>query len=241
MHTLVMNTLSSRSSHCFPIANKQQAFSLIELLAVIAVLGLLTAILIPVVGGLRGEAARSENASNLRQLGNALNLHMVEHNGLGPYDAQDRGSNGIGKWLLGNRLVVFGPLLPYLDIETSPVPDETPRLFLSPVSTEERLARVGGPGGVETNYWMNPEVSYSGRASDIRPASLPGERAAIVDLVKWWDPLPMHNNEGKGLFVLRMNGSVEWISTEETIGFPGWNWAALDNVSKTREGLSSSD
>jgi len=50
-------------------------FTLIELLTVIAIVGILSAILIPVVGKMRTSALRSESASNLRQVFSACQLY----------------------------------------------------------------------------------------------------------------------------------------------------------------------
>ncbi|MEY4488304.1 MAG: hypothetical protein RIQ79_812 [Verrucomicrobiota bacterium] len=54
------------------------AFTLIELLTVIAIIGILAAIIIPTVGRVRAKAASTKSASNLRQLGIALNLCIAE-------------------------------------------------------------------------------------------------------------------------------------------------------------------
>ncbi|WPJ95580.1 prepilin-type N-terminal cleavage/methylation domain-containing protein [Coraliomargarita algicola] len=57
----------------------KRAFTLIELLAVIAVIGVLMAILIPVIAGVRARAHNVECVSNLRQIGTALGLYTGDH------------------------------------------------------------------------------------------------------------------------------------------------------------------
>jgi prepilin-type N-terminal cleavage/methylation domain-containing protein len=57
----------------------RQAFTLIELLTVIAIIGILAAILIPVVGRVRESAKLTITASNLRQIGTGIALYMTEN------------------------------------------------------------------------------------------------------------------------------------------------------------------
>ena len=65
-----------------------QGFTLIELLTVIAIIGILAAILIPVVGAVRESARGASCASNVRQMVSAMHLFAEEHNGMFP-SAQD--------------------------------------------------------------------------------------------------------------------------------------------------------
>lgn len=55
------------------------AFTLIELLTVIAIIGILAGILIPTVGRVREVAQRSVDASNLREIGKAALLYAAEN------------------------------------------------------------------------------------------------------------------------------------------------------------------
>ncbi|MFH1496515.1 MAG: prepilin-type N-terminal cleavage/methylation domain-containing protein [Verrucomicrobiota bacterium] len=58
---------------------RRAAFTLVELLTVIAIIGVLAAILIPIVGRVRDSARSSQCMSNLRQIGVSLKLYITDH------------------------------------------------------------------------------------------------------------------------------------------------------------------
>lgn len=63
----------------FTPASRRRAFTLIELLTVIAIIGILAAIIIPVTAKVRESARRTDCASNLRQIGSALFLYAADN------------------------------------------------------------------------------------------------------------------------------------------------------------------
>jgi prepilin-type N-terminal cleavage/methylation domain-containing protein/prepilin-type processing-associated H-X9-DG protein len=87
------------------MVTRRPAFTLIELLTVIAIIGILAAILVPVVSTVRNTAKLSQCTSNLRQLSMGYLLYADENKGvflsppnwqyvLGPYLKSVGGGNG---------------------------------------------------------------------------------------------------------------------------------------------------
>ncbi len=62
-----------------------RAFTLIEVLVVVAIIALLVAILIPSLSAARMSARRSQSASNMRQIGIAMQMYTQDHKGHMPF------------------------------------------------------------------------------------------------------------------------------------------------------------
>lgn len=62
----------------------RRAFTLLELLVVVAIISLLAALAIPVARDYQEKARSASCVTNLRSLGSALNLYLAENNGVLP-------------------------------------------------------------------------------------------------------------------------------------------------------------
>jgi len=70
--------------YCLAPPRASRAFTLIELLTVIAIIGILAAILIPTVGAVRKTAKGANCIANLRQIGVAINIYPSDNKGYYP-------------------------------------------------------------------------------------------------------------------------------------------------------------
>ncbi|MDR1279475.1 MAG: prepilin-type N-terminal cleavage/methylation domain-containing protein [Opitutaceae bacterium] len=68
-----------------------RAFTLVELLTVIAIIGILAAIIIPTVGKVRETARMTRSLSNLKSIGQAVQLYLADNKDRFPPLGQDKG------------------------------------------------------------------------------------------------------------------------------------------------------
>lgn len=78
-----------------------QAFSLIELLTVVAVIAIITSITIPIIGKARSNAERTTCMSNMRQIGGMMSLFISENDGMFPgFGGLDKeNQSGSKRWM----------------------------------------------------------------------------------------------------------------------------------------------
>ena len=108
-------------------------FSLIELLTVIAISGILAAIIIPTVGNVRETAQRTVDSNNLREIGKAGAIYATDNRDTLPNPAQVNrpiaNGNAYLQW--------FGQLARYADLND-------PNTFISKIDSAVDQAAVAG-------------------------------------------------------------------------------------------------
>jgi prepilin-type N-terminal cleavage/methylation domain-containing protein/prepilin-type processing-associated H-X9-DG protein len=128
-------------------------FTLVELLVVLAIIGVLIALLLPAVQKVRQAAARIQCANNLKQLGIAIHAYQ---NDFGQVPADDNGNDPPGTF--------YTSLLPYVEEGTNSSKAGLPvKLFLCP----SRRSTSVGPrddygAGHHPDWWYQTNPAYFG-------------------------------------------------------------------------------
>lgn len=199
-------------------------FTLIELLTVIAIIGILAAILIPVVGAARERARIAVCANNLRQVGTGVHLYSGDHEDALPPITRTS-SSFTSYWLhYGGQYVNLGLLLQYNYVDDDaiffcPSRDVDPNEALAydgngNVDSEGRRRR----GSFPARYVVNPHWKLT---DDIeRPTEGATE---LMNIVIYSDFVGVEHFSGGGLATrigpvhdglgynrLFGNGSVRW-------------------------------
>lgn len=149
---------------------------MIELLTVIAIIGILAAIVIPTVGSVREKAQRAVDANNLREILKAAQLYADDNHGRLP-DPQNLGNQitaaaPVFRWpgILAKNGVLADPTFyfakndPHFD-GTYPAaildPQSTARNQLDPSFTTNRVLAWEFVGGVKSNDPATTPVAYT--------------------------------------------------------------------------------
>lgn len=201
-----------------------RAFTLIELLTVIAIIGILAAILIPTVGAVRKRALKSQCSSNLHQLGMAINLYVNDNKQVLPNGTLD---NANLQWISTKHrdaLIGYGMTYEMFYCRGNPT-------YTEANMTQANREKVGG-NGIPIGYIYLPGTTYAatdqyGRsiASKYLETRLPklNYRLIATDLNRIFNGSftggvnHSDNDKPVGGNHLYVDGSVKWVEASEFV------------------------
>lgn len=201
--------------------NRGAAFTLIELLTVIAIIGILAAILIPVVGRVRESARQAVCVSNLRQVGVAIQLYIDDHNDVmpGPFY-----SGAIHSFPSPTNSRLSVQIAPYVDVPTPP-PGERAivEVLICPSYYNKAVSDVAfgnsyrlNVGGVRQAFLYGTSELNKGRLKRFSSIEDPSRTYALADdfnpALSSWSPSPLHPDSRNVLF---LSGHVEKVRQDE--------------------------
>lgn len=168
------------------------AFTLVELLVVIAVIALLAALLFPVFLTARGKARETVCLSNLRQIGMGVAMYMQDNDSRYPYavDPSDRAAPANF-----NRFPDFAPDVPQIGLmhEVLQPYVRSPQLFACPADTGFVLCDFSGvqldafPSSHQkygTSYYYRTELAA--RKTGENGVQFPAQINMLMDGVGHW-------------------------------------------------------
>jgi prepilin-type N-terminal cleavage/methylation domain-containing protein/prepilin-type processing-associated H-X9-DG protein len=135
----------------------RRAFTLFELLTVVAILAVLVAVLFPVFGRAREAARRSACLGNLRQIGLAFTMYVDDHDGRMP-DRRDLKLSLPGGWRPWSGWPPSDPRAGWAAVVLAPYARDggiwsCPGVANSPLGRAPQVTQAT-PGGVQVRYWM---------------------------------------------------------------------------------------
>lgn len=186
----VHHVIEARDSfHCgknLSLARQSAAFTLLELLAVIAIIATLVAMLLPAVQQVRASARRTSCASQLKQVGIAVQNYenarrQLPIGFLGPWDRNGNGLNdgaeapSTWQWDFANTGLI-PVLLPFL---------EEMEIYSKLDSNLLRQHTKKQPGQTYYGYWTAGQQTKDAVATEINflrcPAAIAGKQSIYID------------------------------------------------------------
>ncbi|MCG2705518.1 MAG: DUF1559 domain-containing protein [Candidatus Omnitrophica bacterium] len=155
----------------------KKAFTLIELLVVIVIIGILAALIVPVMGRAREGARRAQCANNLRQHGIAWYLYLDDHNECFPKAGDPPSGVGCGVASFGGKAgsslgyetytATMRPLNRYLDVDNT----SSAEIFHCPDDTKASSGDKTNFAAWGNSYSCNWSILAFGSPATQRPLS----------------------------------------------------------------------
>ncbi|MCC6415602.1 MAG: prepilin-type N-terminal cleavage/methylation domain-containing protein [Opitutaceae bacterium] len=181
------------------------AFTLIELLTVIAIIGILAAIVIPTVGSVREKAQRAVDANNLREIAKAAMIYATDNNDRLP------DPDAAGALNAAARVFLWPGILARTGALTDPV------LYFSKVDAQfngvapTAILAPGNRNTLDASFTNGRELSYEfvGGLKMSDPATTPVAFTRGLRADGTWDPQNGVYGDTGG-YVVYLGGNVEF-------------------------------
>lgn len=189
--------------------NKYQGFSLVELLVVVAVIGILISLLLPVLAKGKLRAQQSECVSNLRQIGLCFRMFSDEHDNRLPMQESVRRGGTL-------EFVNRGETWRHFQVMSNLLVN--PKLLVCPADLGRSVANWSQLGNRNTSYFVGVDARIgqanhllAGDRNLITPGyQTPGLVPMRTNLTAFWSD-ELHQNRGNLLFA---DGHAESVDSD---------------------------
>lgn len=146
---------------------RTRALTLIELLAVMAIIAILAALLLSVIGRVKGRAQAIACRNNLKQWGTATQLYAAANDDYLPQDGSFSGSSTDKGWYIDLPQVIGLPPYSEMSWRTNARMDPGRSIWICPANPRRSNSNE------LFHYCLNKNVNGNGTGNQIRLVSIP--------------------------------------------------------------------
>lgn len=186
---------------------QRDAFTLVELLVVVAIIGIIAAMLFPSIKQVYKRAQAATCISNLKQLANAFSTYAADNDGYYPPAI----NNVMNNYLISSR--------PFSELTNSYIPSNS-KVFFCPTMTNRQygLKKTNAADWDRSSYYYYPLWTNSGNTVvEVKQRVGVGTnsvRVILSDLTRFGSSTIPTFHDGKGVTVAFSDGAVKFINTE---------------------------